>query len=238
MFELLLILTAIALLDSLSIVPLAVFPMTVALGSTRPWAQSFSFVAGVFAAYFVAGIPLLVGAEALLDHFGAYLNRLWNRPNAVELGVQILIGILLMPSAWHLWRRAQSQPKADVGPSAAPHAMFFLGASMVLIGLPGAVPYLAAIERIVRHDSGWTGALGCLVFYNLVFIMPLLGLIGLRLLLAERADVWFQSLAKFCLRTMSRLAALLFLVLGLVLVVDGIGWFLGCPLLPVSSRPA
>ncbi len=99
MIELLLTLTAIALLDSLSMIPLAVLPMAVALGSSRPWTLALSFVAGIYIAYFLCGIPILVGAEVLIDHFGAYLNRLWNRPNALELGIQILLGVLLVASA-------------------------------------------------------------------------------------------------------------------------------------------
>lgn len=234
MVELLLILTVIALLDSLSMLPLAVLPMTVALGSARPWTLAAAFVAGVYVAYFVCGIPLLVGAEALFDYFGAYFERLWNRPNALELGIQICIGILFMLSAWFLWRAKRSRPRADASPSASPGAMFFLGATLVVLGIPGAVPYLAAIERIVNYDPDWAAAFGYLVFYNFVFIVPLLCLMALRYVLAERADGCFQALAKFCLGVVPRLTAILFLILGLVMVADGIGWFCGYPLLPVS----
>lgn len=235
MIELLLILTAIALLDSLSMIPLAVVPLTVAMGGSRPWSLSLSFVAGVFLAYLLCGIPLLLGAEVFIDHFGAYLNRLWNRPNAVELGVQILIGILLIPSAWYLWRKKNTTSQAEgAAPSATAGALFFLGATLVVVGMPGAVPYLAAIERIVAFDSVWMLSLGSLLFYNVVFVVPLLALVGLRVILGSRADGWLQALTQFCLRIMPRVAAVLFLLLGLVLIADGVGWFCGYPLLPVK----
>ncbi len=105
----------------------------------------------------------------------------------------------------------------------------------MVIGIPGAVPYLAAIERIVNHDLEWAGALSYLIFYNAVFVLPLMGLIGLRVVLGERAEPWFQALAKFCVGVMPRLTAILFLLIGLVMVADGIGWFCGHPLLPVSA---
>lgn len=169
-----------------------------------------------------------------MDHFGAYLNRLWNRPNTVELGIQILIGILLILSAWYLWQPKKSKPQKEINPSTSPAALFFLGATLVVLGIPGAVPYLAAIQRIVNHDPNWAASLGYLLFYNFVFILPLLCLIGLRSMLAERADVWFLALAKFCLGVIPRLTAILFFIAGLVMVADGIGWFFGYPLLPVS----
>lgn len=234
MLELVLLLSGVALLDSLSMVPLAVVPLTVALGSARPLTLSLAFVGGVGLAYLVCGIPLLVGAEAFMEHFGAYLIRLWNRPNAMELGIQILIGILLMLSAWYLWRLKRSNPPADARPSSSPGPLFVLGASLVVLGMPGAVPYLAAIERIVNHDPGRAAAMGYLLYYNFVFIVPMAGLIGLRFVMGEQAEPRFRALAGFCVRVMPRLTAVLFLIVGLVMVADGIGWFCGHPLLPVS----
>lgn len=235
MMELLLVLGAIALLDSLTMVPLAVLPITMALGSARPWTLALSFVTGIFATYFLCGIPVLLGAEALHDHLSSYLSRLWNQPNSIELCVQILIGLLLMISSGYLWRNQRS--KAQKKPSASPGAMAFLGASLVVLGMPGAVPYLAAIERIVNHAPNWAAALGYLGIYNFVFIVPLLGLIGLRAILGNRADPWFQAVEKFCIHVMPRLTAVLFFLIGLVMVADGIGWFCGYPLLPVTSQP-
>jgi cytochrome c biogenesis protein CcdA len=234
MFELLFILSAIALLDSLTLLPLAILPLTVALGDKRPWKLALSFVAGVFAAYFLCGIPILVGAEVLLEKFGAYLNRLWNQPNGLELAVQILIGSLFLWSAWLVWRNKKT--KAKIGPtsSPSPSSLALLGITLVVVGLPGAVPYLAAIERIVHHNPGWTKAIGYLAFYNLMFILPLLGLIVLRAVLGGRAVTFFQAVSTFCMGAMPRVTAVLFFLLGFVMVADGIGWFCGYPLLPVS----
>lgn len=234
MIALLLILAAIALLDSLSMVPLAVLPMTVALGSDRPWALSGAFVAGIFVAYFGCGIPLLIGAEVFLEHFGAYLNRLWNQPNAFELVVQIVLGGLLMLSVRFLRRSGGGKPKAEPPAAASPGAMFLLGATLILLGIPGAVPYLAAIERIVQHEPSWVGSVAYLGFYNAIFVLPFLGLIAFRFVMPRQAGKLFQSLAGFCLSVMPTATAVLFFGVGLTLVADGVGWFLGHPILPVS----
>ncbi len=235
MIFLLLTLAAIALFDSISMVPLAAIPLTMALGGKRPWASAGAFVGGIYVTYFICGAVLLMGTEFIFENFGAYFDRLWNQPNALELVAQILIGLLLIVSAWYLRRPAKAGAEARPAPEASTGAMFLLGATLVLLGIPGAVPYLAAIERIVRFDPDWVGAIGCLVFYNLLFVFPFLCLMGLRFLMPHHAGRFFQSIADFALKVMPWLAAVLFFLAGLVMVADGIGWFLGHPVLPVSS---
>jgi len=234
MIFLLLTLAAIALFDSLSMVPLAAIPMTVALGSKRPLASAGAFVGGMYLPYLLCGVLLLMGTEFLFETFGAYLTRLWNQPNALELSVQIFIGLLLIVSAWYLRRKGTPEAESKTPAAASPGAMFLLGATLILLGMPGAVPYVAAIERIVRFDPGWVGAVGLLVFYNLLFVLPFLCLIALRFLMPHHAGRCFQVVSDFALKVMPRLVVLLFFLVGLVMVVDGIGWFLGYPLLPVS----
>lgn len=227
-------LAVIALFDSLSMVPLAVIPLTVALGGKRPWTLAGGFVGGISVAYFLAGIALLLGTDFFFKTFGAYLDRLWNQPNAIELTTQILLGLLLMAAA--LWsRRTRNDRKTPrPAPEPTPGAMFLLGASLVLIGLPGAVPYVAAIEQILRTEPGWVGALSYLAFYNLLFVSPFLLLMGVRYLVPQQSGRFFQMMADFALKAMPRLVVVFFFLLGLVLVADGVGWFLGHPILPVT----
>jgi cytochrome c biogenesis protein CcdA len=232
---LLLVLVAIGLVDSLSMVPLALVPMTVALGSRRPVALAGSFVAGVYVVYVCFGLLLLLGAEAFTAHFGAGLARLWNQPQALELVIQILVGLLLLASPWLMQRSTTAKPQEAPATGNSPAAMAVLGGSLVLVGLPGAVPYLAAVERIVQHDPQGLAGVAYLLVYNLIFVLPLLSLIGLRFLFPQQAGRIFQSLASLSLSVLPKLTAVVVVVLGLVLVADGIGWFLGHPLLPVSS---
>jgi cytochrome c biogenesis protein CcdA len=189
----------------------------------------------MFIPYVLCGVLLLVGTEFLVETFGAYFARLWHQPNALELSVQIIIGFLLMGSAWYLHSRRNDTTESKPTAAASPGAMFLLGATLIVLGIPGAVPYLAAIERIVRFDPSWVGAAGLLVFYNCVFVSPFLCLIGLRFLMPRQAGSCFQLLADIARKVMPRLIVVLFVLAGVVLVADGIGWFLGYPLLPVAS---
>ncbi|MCP9885593.1 GAP family protein [Synechococcus sp. ATX 2A4] len=233
--SLLLILVAIGLVDSLSMIPLALLPMTVALGGRRPAALAGSFVVGVYVVYFCCGLLLLLGAEAFTARFGAGLARLWNQPEALELVIQILVGLLLLVSPWLMRRSSPATPQEAPTAGSSPAAMALLGGTLVLLGIPGAVPYLAAVERIVHQNPQGFAAIAYLLFYNLIFVLPLLSLIGLRFLFPQRAGKIFQSLATLSLSVLPKLTAVAVVALGLVLVADGIGWFLGHPLLPVST---
>jgi cytochrome c biogenesis protein CcdA len=232
MFILLLTLSAIALLDHLSMVPLALAPLAVALGSRRPIVSAGAFLGGIFAAYFVCGVVIMAGAEVLFEQLGPYLNRLWHDPNAYELAAQIFIGLLLMLSPWFMSQQGKMTSRPV--PEASPGGLFFLGATLTVLGIPGAVPYVAAVERIVSHDPPWLAAAAYLGFYNLIFVLPFLVLIGLRVITPRLADRIFQPLSNFAMRVVPALAAVLFFALGLLMVADGIGWFLGHPLIPVS----
>jgi cytochrome c biogenesis protein CcdA len=235
MLALFLTLAAIALVDSLSMVPLAVVPMTVALGGKRPLAHATAFVAGIFIPYFLCGGLLLAGTEFLFETFGAYLARLWNRPNVLELSVQIVIGVVLLGSVWYLRKQGTTTTEPRKTTATTPRAMFLLGATLVLVGLPGAVPYVAAIERIARFAPGWGEAAAFLAFYNLMFVMPFVCLIGVRFLMPRHAEYCFRTVADVALKAMPHIIVLFFVLTGVVLVADGIGWFVGYPLIPVSS---
>lgn len=72
---------------------------------------------------------------------------------------------------------------------------FALGASSTVIGLPGAFPYFAAIDQILRADASTAGAVALLLFYNGVFLLPLLAIPLLRAAFGRRADAFSARFA-------------------------------------------
>lgn len=237
MLELLGILAAIALLDSLSMVPIAVVPLANALGGRRRLLTAGAFIGGIFVAYFLFGLLLVGGMDLVFEHLGDYFSRLWNHPNSLELAVQILIGLLLMVSAWYLWRLRPKKEESSTIPTLRPGAMFSLGVTLIALGIPGAVPYLAASERIVQYDPGWFAAVGYLIFYNVLFIAPILVLVGLFIALPNKSEKLCTWITRITATYLPKIGAVLFFIVGLVMIADGIGWFLGHPLLPVQNEP-
>ena len=235
MFELLLVLTPIGLLDSTSIVPLCLVFLIALLAGPRPLLASSLHLAGVFAVYFGCGLLLLFGLQAAFDEINAYAVRLWNDPNTEELILQIVLGLVACAFALRLAKPRKTQPDRTAAAGMTPVQAFVAGAGLTIVGMPGAVPYFAAIDLILRADGTLPQQVSALFFYNLVFVAPLAAIVALRLSLGQRSVGVLNRVKGFFDRWGRRVMIAAFLVIGIVLVADGVGWFLGHPLLPIAS---
>jgi threonine/homoserine/homoserine lactone efflux protein len=239
MYSTLAIITVIALLDSTSIVPIALVPLAAMLGGTRPYARALALIAGIGLAYYVAGAVLLLGLSQLFEALDAYFERVWFEPNRLELVLQIAVGAVLLALAWRRVR-ARAAERAEPGTSAAasgPVGAFVLGTALTLVGLPGAVPYVGAIDQILRADVSLPVAALMLLAYNLAFVAPLLTMVGLRALFPAQVGGVLAKVREALTRWGARALVLVLTLLGAVMVIDGIGWFLGRPLIPVGAPP-
>jgi cytochrome c biogenesis protein CcdA len=96
-----------------------------------------------------------------------------------------------------------------------------LGAGIAVVELPTAVPYFAAIAVIV--GSGQRAAIEVLLLavFNLCFLLPVIVLLGLRMLAGERSRAWLFRLRGRIDAWLATLAPALVAVVGLALVVVG-----------------
>ena len=67
-----------------------------------------------------------------------------------------------------------------------------LGAGIMLAELPTAVPYFAALAAIVRSSAALVTQLELVALFNLAFILPLLAILGVRLLAGPRSERLLQ----------------------------------------------
>ena len=232
--QLLLVLGSIALLDSTSIVPLCVVPMAAILGGNRPILSSTAFLMGVFIVYLCCGLLLLLGFDALFQIVGAELSQRWKHPDTLDLILQVTLGSVMIAFAWKLAKSRQTHGERGATGSMTPWQSFMLGSVLTVIGLPGAFPYFGAIDQILRVDPKPTVAALTLAYYNLMFILPLVCLIIIRVYLGNAGDLVFQRVAQFSDLWGRRLIVSVLFLVGIALLVDGIGWFLGYPILPVG----
>ncbi len=233
MAELVLVLTPIALLDSTSIIPLCIVILVILLGGPSPLFRSTALLAGIFVTYLVCGLLVLFGLQSVFDAINAYALKVWQDPNTEELVFQILIGFVLLVLGLRIARARGQQTEEKALTAMTARQAFLAGAGMTLVGLPGAVPYLAAIDLILRSDQTTRQEVMVLVVYNIVFIAPLAAIVALRLVLGERSQRLLHNIRGFFDRWGQRLIVSLMLVLGALLIMDGVGWFLGTPLIPV-----
>lgn len=230
------IIAVIGLLDSTSLVPICFIPLAAILGGSRPVFVAISFLAGIFLVYASSGFLLLVGFEALFSSLGPSISRWWNHPSSSELLLQLVVGGIMLVFGWRLARarRPESHVRQEVDSKIPPWHGFVLGASITIMGMPGAFPYFGAIEMILRAELGYVASGFVLLFYNLIFILPLAILLLVRIALPIRSKAIFQYVASVVDRWGRHFGVVILVLLGAVLVADGIGWFLGYPLLPVA----
>ena len=91
MLALLVLLTPISLLDSTSMVPISIVPMTTALGRPRGLIRAVAFVAGVFVTYVLVGILAVFGLDAVFARLTAEFTRVIKHPNTLDFVLQIAI---------------------------------------------------------------------------------------------------------------------------------------------------
>ena len=135
------------------------------------------------------------------------------------------------------WKLADAHERRSDRPApdalSAPQA-FGLGAGLTIAGVPGALPYFGAIDQILRANLDPIVGASALVFYNVVFLLPLALLLSVHLLLPARSEQIFARVKSVADRFGRRLMIAVLTLLGAVLVIDGIGWFVGYPLLPTG----
>ncbi len=234
MLTLLFVLAAISLLDSTSMIPICIIPLAAILGGSRPILGAASFLTGIFLVYAGSGLLLLVGFDGLFDALGPSVSRWWNDPNTPELLLQLVVGGVMLGFAWRLAKVRQSHARPGVPGAVSPGRGFVLGTSLTLVGMPGAFPYFGAIDQILRAEFGRAASSFALLFYNVIFLVPLAALLVVRLVLPARSEAIFQRVASLADRWGRQLIVAVLVSVGAVLVADGIGWFLGYPLLPVA----
>ena len=231
---LLVILIPIALLDSLSIVPLCLIPLSVIFASKNPVANTVGLLGGISVVYITGGLAILVGLDATIDRIRPAASRWWTDPNTLELIGQLLLGLLMMLFALKTGNSGVAEDNNRRTDTFSPGRAFALGGGLVVGSFPGALPYFGAIDQILRHDLTSAGNLTAILFYNLMFVMPLISLGCIQAAFPACSERIFGHVSAFFDKHGSRVITYVLFVLGAVLVVDAVGWFLGVPLIPVD----
>lgn len=222
MLSLFAIIIPIALLDSLNPVTIAVHVYL--LGTPEPRTRTLTFIAGIFLAYFGGGLILSLGLNSILAYFA-------NLPDAVWHSAQAVIALALFGFAVYLWRGTNDGGEPNKPASLHPTGTFWLGFAVTLSDLPTAIPYIAALERILQAKLSLGWLLGAVAFYNLIYILPLLILLGLYFVLGTRGVATLQAINVFIRKWSPPVLAVLCFITGLVLLADCIAFVFGQTLL-------
>ena len=214
MIDLLPVLIPLLIVDAVNPVLFAL--MLLALSTDRPLGNSTSLLAGHTIAYFVAGVVLALGLEQITD-------RLLN-PHPIDYYISMAAGLLCLWAALKSRGGAASEEKTPEGELTPVHC-FGIGAVVNFVGVPFAVPYLAALNQILKADLSMQESLLVLGAYNLVYALPFALVPLLVIALGERCIPFLERVNGVLVRTTDTLMPIALLLLALWLIADSALFF-------------
>ena len=215
MLRLIGIVISIGLADSLN--PTTIAPALYLATGERARDRVAEFTGAVFAVYFLGGAAIGVGA-------GQLIRPLLPHPHHhIADIVEIAVGVAMMSGAALLWRYRARLSMRDV-PDFDPEgkSSWVLGASITAVELPTAFPYFAAIAAIVGSGLGPVRDLVLLFLFNICFVLPLLGIVGILTFAGERADQMLSAGRNFLQNHWPAVLAGLALFAGVFVVTLGL----------------
>lgn len=215
MVRLLGIVISIGLADSLN--PSTIAPALYLATGERARERVAEFTLAVFAVYFVGGAAIALGARQLIQPLLPH-----PRHHIADI-VELAVGVAMIGAAAFLWRHRDRLAERDP-PDFDPHgrSSWVLGASITAVELPTAFPYFAVIAAVVGSDLGPVRDLVLLFVFNLCFVLPLLGILGVLTFGAEQADRWLNAGRGFLQRHWPSVLASLALVAGVFVALLGV----------------
>jgi cytochrome c biogenesis protein CcdA len=117
--------------------------------------------------------------------------------------------------------------------SVTPVQAFVAAVGLTIVGMPGAVPFLGAIGQVLKADLSPVNTITALIFYNVIFVLPLVVFVLIRQMFSQHAGPLIAAVGRIAEVWGKRIITVLLIILGLLMIIDGIGWFLGHSLIPV-----
>lgn len=232
MTELFAVLTSIALLDSLSILPVCLVPLIFLLTSPRPFIYTLTFLMGLLVVYIPFGLLLGFGLDTAFNTIGQVIGDwLKKDPAAIELVFQFIIGIGLLLLGYQIAKKHTQKLQQEPELKITARFAFTFSALLMLTGLWGALPYFAAVDQILRAELNTTWMLFSILYYNFIFILPLIILFIIGIFLGPKAKSLLERIAAWLLHFGKIAITLALYLLGITLMIDAVGWYLGMPLI-------
>lgn len=171
---LILSLLGLALVDSTSIGTLVLPLLMVVIAGRADWGTFFIYLRTVVVLYFAIGVALLLGAGAIVEVLGGYLDT------GPVYWVLIILGMALVIQAFRMGGKNTDPErlKGMVRRGSRPGALVGLALAAVGAEVATMLPYIGAIGLLSASDWSWLVRIGALAVYCLVMILPALLIIG------------------------------------------------------------
>lgn len=225
MSEFLIVSVSIFLVDVPNVVLFAAVIM--ALSGPNPLARSCALILGHTLAYFIAGLLVVFGlAKFLAPVIDFFVDGFLN-PAPIDFVMGLVVGVLLIVGAVKMF--VGSAPDGNLEDpklkkSGGVLSSFMLGVTLLFVGIPAAIPYFGFINELYRFEIASKPL--ALLIYNIFYALPFA---LMPLAFAFWGSGMIEKLKQINAvlnKTMAWLMPILFLVLGMVFVVDAVKFFL------------
>jgi cytochrome c biogenesis protein CcdA len=213
--EFALIIAGLGLVDSLN--PATITVGAILAATEHPVRRLAGYAAGIFCVYLLGGLVLTLGPAELL-------RTALHGPGATTARdiVFIVVGLVAIGFAVWVFVHRDTDRLKDREFKIKPGSAFLLGAGITAVDIPTAFPYFGAIAAMVARDVSTSSKVGLLVLFNLMYILPILVVLGAAAVLHERARPFMARVREFVVRWSPILLSLLTLGVGIALTVDGV----------------
>ena len=179
---LLLSLIGLSLLDSTSFGTFGI-PLVLVVAQRRVNARALRIYFGtVVIFYFIVGVLLLLGLDAIFDAMANVLNS--RTGSLIQLAIGI--GLFLVSFRFNGKNAGNESGSKWIPKSDDPRTMIGLGLTASVLEVATMLPYISAIGLLVTSDLGAPVQIGVLGLYCLVMIVPALIVIGAAAAFGER----------------------------------------------------
>ncbi|NDJ36033.1 MAG: hypothetical protein GYB64_15365 [Chloroflexi bacterium] len=203
-------LIALAALDSLN--PFLFVALLFLLTTPDPLPRSVAYILGILVLNLTAGFLLYGGIRTLIIELLGRIDELILVLAQIALGIALIIyGILAKTEG--------PTEEARQPISLRPIHSFLLGMAVMLNEVTTALPYFAAVERLVAARIGIGQVVLGLLVYNAVFALPLVGFVTAALLLRDRFQARIEALSQRVQRLTRVLLKWGSLIFGIILVI-------------------
>jgi cytochrome c biogenesis protein CcdA len=209
MFELVLVLAPLLIVDMLNPVLFAL--MVLAVSTEKPIANSISFLSGHTLAYFISGVIIAMGLEQIT-------NRL-SHPLPIDFVIELAIGLLLLWAAFASGGGKASQEKNPERPL-TPVYCFGYGAVINFVGVPFALPYFAATDQILKANLTVESSVLALAIYNVAYALPFLLVPVAVLVVGDSCKPVFEKISNLLVSLVDKFMPIMLFLIGAALTAD------------------
>ena len=191
--------------------------LVVAVGTSRPFANSTALIAGHTAAYFFSGVVIALGLTRITDRL--------NNPQPVDFVIELLLGLLFL---WAALASRDGKASEEKTPEAelTPAFCFGYGAIVNFIGVPFALPYFAAMDQILKANLSVESSLVAMAAYNLAYALPFLAVPILVAAAGDSSKPVLDKINNLLVGIVDRFMPVILLLLGLALAADALSFLI------------